>query len=145
VVTGGGLATCAGGRARRRCVLRPAHGARLKSKCLGSFTGSQWCLGCKEFGNDSPCSSVHAQRRSAGVQRWRSSATGEVEFGLRAREALQGYREASHGAGSGGGGPEWPVHGGRARAAGGAPCSGKTSANSGSGGAEGFEGVRSRP
>jgi hypothetical protein len=55
---------------------------------------------------------------------------------LRAQEALRGYREASCGAGSGGGGSEWPVHGGQARAAGGAPCSRKTPANSGSGGAE---------
>jgi hypothetical protein len=140
VVTGGGLAACAGGRARRRCVFRPAHGGRVKSKCSGSFTGSQWCRGCKEFGNASPCSSVHARRRSTGVQRWRSGASGEVAFGLRARKALRGSREASRGAGSGGGGPKWPVHGGRAWAADGASCSGKTPANSGSGGAEGVRG-----
>jgi hypothetical protein len=59
---------------------------------------------------------------------------------LRAQEALRGSREASRGAGSGGGGPEWPVHGGQARVAGGAPCSGKTPANSGSGRAEGMRG-----
>jgi hypothetical protein len=140
VVTRGGPAACAGGRARRRCVLWPAHGGRVKSKCSGSFTGSQWCHGCKEFVNGSPCSSVHAWRRSAGVWRWRSGASCEVAFGLRAREALQGSREASHGAVSSGGGPEWLVHGGRARAADGASCSRKTPANSGSGGAEGMRG-----
>jgi hypothetical protein len=36
---------------------------------------------------------------------------------LRAREALRGSREASSGAGLGGGGLERPVHSGRARAA----------------------------
>jgi hypothetical protein len=35
-----------------------------------------------------------------------------------------------------GGGPEWPVHSGRARAATGTPCAGRTSGNSCSGGAE---------
>jgi hypothetical protein len=61
-------------------------------------------------------------------------------LGLRAREALQGSREASRGAGLGGGGPEWPVRGGWARAADGTPCSERTPANSGSGGAEGVRG-----
>jgi hypothetical protein len=145
VVTGGGLAACAGGRARRRCVLRPAHGGRAQSKCSRSFTGSHWCRGYKEFGNSSPCSSLHERWRSAGVRRWQSGASGEVAFGLRAREALRGSREASHGARLGGGGPEWPVHGGRARAANGTPCSERTPVNSGSGGAEGARGVRSRP
>jgi hypothetical protein len=60
VVTGGGLAACAGSRARRRCILRPAHDDRAQSKCSGSFTGSQWCRGCKELECGSPCSSVHA-------------------------------------------------------------------------------------
>jgi hypothetical protein len=41
VVIGGGLATCAGGQARRRCVLRLAHGGKVKSKCSGSFMGGQ--------------------------------------------------------------------------------------------------------
>jgi hypothetical protein len=140
VVTEGGLAACAGGRARRRCVLRPANGSRAQSKCSGSFTGSQWCRGYKEFGNGSPCSSVHARWRSAGVRQWQSGASGEVAFGLRAQEALRGSREASRGAGFGGGGPECPIHGGWARAADGTPCSERTPANSGSGEAEGVRG-----
>jgi hypothetical protein len=56
---------------------------------------------------------------------------------LRDQEALRGSREASRGAGLGGGGPEWPVHGGWARTADATPCSERTQANSCSGGAEG--------
>jgi hypothetical protein len=76
------------------------------------------------------------RRRSAGVQRWRSGASGEVAFGLRAREALRGSREASSGAGSGGGGLERLVHSGHAWAVGGASCSEESPANSGLGGTE---------
>jgi hypothetical protein len=108
--------------------------------CSGSFTGSQWCRGCKELESGSPCSSVHARWRSDGVRRWQSGTFGEMVFGLRAREALQGPREASRGAGLDGGGLEWPVHGGRTRAAAGTPCAGRTPANSCSGGAESEQG-----
>jgi hypothetical protein len=61
-------------------------------------------------------------------------------FGLRAQEALRGSREASRGVRLNEGWPEWPVHGGRARAADGTPCSGRTPANSCSGRAEGVRG-----
>jgi hypothetical protein len=44
--------------------------------------------------------------------------------------------EASRGVGLDGGGPKWSVHGGRAWAAAGTPCVGRTPANSCSGGAE---------
>jgi hypothetical protein len=57
-------------------------------------------------------------------------------LGLRAREALRSSGEASRGVGLYGGGPEWPVHGGRDRAAAGMPCAGGTPANLCSGGAE---------
>jgi hypothetical protein len=63
-------------------------------------------------------------------------------FGLRAREALRGSREASSGAGLGGGGLEWPVHSGRARAAGGASCSGESPTNSGLGETKGVRGSK---
>jgi hypothetical protein len=39
VMAGIGLAACAGGRARRRRVLRPTHGGRVQSNGIGSFTG----------------------------------------------------------------------------------------------------------
>jgi hypothetical protein len=139
------LAVCAGGQARRRCVHRPAHGSRAQSKCSGSFMGSQWCRGCKELKSGSPCSSVHERGRSDGVRRWQSGASSEMVFGLRAREALQGSREASREAGFDGGGPEWPVHGGRARAAAGTPCAERTPANSCLGGAKSVGGAQSWP
>jgi hypothetical protein len=122
VVTGVGLAAYAGGRARRRRMLRPAHGGRAQSKWSGSFTGGQRCRGCKESKSGSPCSSVYARRLSDEVRRWQSGTSGEMVFGLRAREVLWGSGEARLGVGLDGGGPEWPVHGGRARAATGTPC-----------------------
>jgi hypothetical protein len=39
VMAGVGLAACAGGRARRRRMLWPAHGYRVQSNRTGSFTG----------------------------------------------------------------------------------------------------------
>jgi hypothetical protein len=136
VVTGVGLAACAGSRARRRRMLRFAHSGRAQSKCSGSFTGGQRCHRCKELKSGSPCNSVYARRRSDEVRRWQSGTSGEMVFGLRAREALRGHGNASRGVGLDGGGPEWPVHGGRARAAAGTPCAGRTLANSCSGRAE---------
>jgi hypothetical protein len=84
--------------------------------------------------------STRARRRLAGVRRWQSGASGEVVFGLRAREALRGSREASRGDGLDGGGLEWRVHGGCPWAADGTPCAERTPANSCSGGAEGVRG-----
>ena len=136
VVTRVGLDAYAGGQACLRRVLRPALGVRAQSKCSGSFMGGQWCRGCKESKSGSPCSSVYARRWSDEVRRWQSGTSGEMVFGLRAWEALRGSREASLGVGLDGGGPEWPVHGGRARAAVGMPCAGRTPAKSCSGGAE---------
>jgi hypothetical protein len=130
VVTGVGLAACASGRARRRCVLRPAHGGIAQSKCTGSFTGSQWCPGCKELESGSPCSSVHARRRSDGFWGRHSGTSSKMVFDLRARKALRSSREARRGVGLDGGGPEWLVHGGRARAATGTLCAEGTPANS---------------
>jgi hypothetical protein len=46
-----GLAACAGGRARRRRVLRPAHGGRVQSNGTGSFTGCEGCYRYKESTN----------------------------------------------------------------------------------------------
>jgi hypothetical protein len=66
-------------------------------------------------------------------------------FGLRAREALQGSREASRGAGLDGGGPEWLVHGGWAWSADGTPRAERTPANSCSGGVGGVRGVQPWP
>jgi hypothetical protein len=136
VVTGVGLATCAGGRTHRWCVLRPSHDGRAQSKCSGSFTGGQVCRGCKELKSGSPCSLVYKRRRSDEVRRWQSGTSGKMVFGLRAQETLRSSGEAIQGVGLDGGGLEWPVHGGRAWAAAGTPCAGRTSENSCSGGVE---------
>jgi hypothetical protein len=113
VMAGGGLAACAGGRARRRRVLRPTHGGRAQSNRTWSFTGGQWCCRRKESKSGSPCSSVYVRRRSDEVQRHQSATSGDVVLGPRAQRASLSSREASQGIGWGGGGLEWSVHGGR--------------------------------
>jgi hypothetical protein len=113
MVAGVGLATCAGGRACRQRVLRPAHGGRAQSKRSGGFTGGQWCCRRKESKGGSPCSLVYMRRRSDEVRRCQSGTSGEVVFGLRARRASRSSREASRGVGWDGGRPEWLVHCGR--------------------------------
>jgi hypothetical protein len=62
------LASCAGGRARQRREVRPIHRGRVRSSESGSFAEVRCCRGCKEFGNGSPCSSVHMLRRVAKVR-----------------------------------------------------------------------------
>jgi hypothetical protein len=113
VVAGVGLATCTGGRARRWRVLQPAHGSRAQSNRLGSFTGGQRCCRRKESKSGSPCSSVYMRRWSDEVRRCQSGTFGDVVLDLRAQGASMSSREASRGIGRGGGGPEWPAHGGR--------------------------------
>jgi hypothetical protein len=63
-----GLATCAGGRARQRRVLWPAHGGIIQLNNIGSFTGGQGCCRYKESTNGLPCGSVYVQRRPVEVQ-----------------------------------------------------------------------------
>jgi hypothetical protein len=113
VMAGVGLATCARGRARRRRVLRPAHGGRVQSNRSGSFTGGHWCCMRKESKSGSPCSLVYVRRRSDEVRRHQSGTSGDVMLGSRARGGSLSSEEASRGIGWGGGGLEWPVHGGR--------------------------------
>jgi hypothetical protein len=113
MVAGVGSAACAGDRAHRRRVLRPAHGGRAQSKRSGSFTGGQKCCRRKESKGGSPCSSVYVRQRSDEVWRCQSGTSGEVVLGLRAQGASQSSKEACRGVGLFGGGPEWPVHGGR--------------------------------
>jgi hypothetical protein len=67
----------------------------------------------KESKSGSPCSSVYMRRRSDEVQRRQSGTSGDVVLGLRARGASRSSGEASRGIGWGGGGMDWPVHGGR--------------------------------
>jgi hypothetical protein len=99
MVVGVGLAACAGGRARRRRVRRPAHGGRAQSKRSGSFKGGPRCSKRKESKGGSPCSSVYVRRQSDEVRRCQSGTSGEVVLSLNARGASRSFREASRGFG----------------------------------------------
>jgi hypothetical protein len=78
VMAGIGLAACAGGRARWRRVLRPAHGGIVQLSGTGSFTGGQGCCRREESTNGLPCSSVYVRRRPVKVRQRRSGVSGEV-------------------------------------------------------------------
>jgi hypothetical protein len=86
VVAGIGLAACAGGRARRWRVLRPAHDCIVQLNGTGSFIGGQGCRRHKESTNGLPCSSVYVRRRPVEVRRRQSGVSGEVVSGLRLGE-----------------------------------------------------------
>jgi hypothetical protein len=66
-MVGVGRSVCAGGDARRRRGVRPAHGAIDQLNGSESFTGRQRRCGCKELDEDSLVSSVHARRRKTEV------------------------------------------------------------------------------
>jgi hypothetical protein len=101
VVVGNGLAACAGSRARRQCVLRPAHGGRVKLKPSGSFRGGQrWC-GCKESENDSPRDPVHVRWWSTEVRWGRACFSGEAMPWLTLGKASPPLGEAIQGLGRG--------------------------------------------
>jgi hypothetical protein len=95
MVAGVELAACAGDRARRRRVLRPAHNGRAQSKRSWRFTGGQWCCRRKESRGGSLCSWVYVRWRSDEVQRCQFGTSGEVVFGLRARGTSRSSGEAS--------------------------------------------------
>jgi hypothetical protein len=116
VVVGDGLAACASGRARRWCVLRPAHGGRVKLKRSRIFRGGQrWC-GCKESENDSPSDLVHTRWRSAAVRWGQARFSGEAMPLLKLGKACLSLGEAVHRLGRGWGSSGRTGHGGRARA-----------------------------
>jgi hypothetical protein len=73
-----GLAACAGGRARRRRVLRPAHGGIVQLNGMESFTGVQGCRRHKESMKGLTCGSVYVRRRPVEVRQRRSGVFGEV-------------------------------------------------------------------
>jgi hypothetical protein len=112
-MAGIGLASCVGSRARRRRMLRPAHGGRVQWNRTGSFTRCQgWCRR-KESMSGLACSAVYVRRRPVEVRRRQSGALGEMMLGLRVRGASWSSGKASRGVRWGGGGLEWPVCGGR--------------------------------
>jgi hypothetical protein len=61
--------TCAGGDARRRRGIRPAHGAIVQVNQSVSFTRGQEGQGCKELENGSPDCLAHARWWMAKVRR----------------------------------------------------------------------------
>jgi hypothetical protein len=79
-MAGVGRSTCAGGDARRRRGVRPAHGEIVQLDGSERFTGCQRRYGCKELGGDSPVSSVHARRRRP--------KSGEVDLGPPVKSGL---------------------------------------------------------
>jgi hypothetical protein len=83
VMAGLGLAACVGGRARRRRVLRSAHGGIVQLNGTRSFTGGQGCHRHKESMNGLPCGSVYMRRRPVEVRQCRSGISGEVVSILR--------------------------------------------------------------
>jgi hypothetical protein len=113
VMAGIGLAACAGGWDHRRRVLRPSHGGIVQLNGTGSSTGGQGCRRYKKSTNGLPCGSVYVRRWPVEVWRRQSGVSGEVVLGLWARGASLSSRDASQGVRWGGGGLEWPVHGGQ--------------------------------
>jgi hypothetical protein len=116
VMVGAGLASCAGGRARRRRGFCPKHGDRVQSNCAVSFTKCHGRCGREWLNNGSPIRLGNARRRGKQLRWGWIGVSVEVAFGLLLRGALLGSSEASRGSGSSGGGREWSGHGGRARA-----------------------------
>jgi hypothetical protein len=133
VMAGIGLAACAGGRARRRRVLRPAHGGIVQLNGTRSFTGDQGCCRCEESTNGLPCGLVYVRRRPVEVRRRRSGVFGEVVSNLRLEELDRSPGKLAKG--SDGVEEGWrgrsTVAG--ARSAAGTPFSGQTPVNSCSG------------
>jgi hypothetical protein len=67
-MVGVGRSTCAGGDARRRRGVRPAHGEIVQLNGSESFTREQVRDVCEELKNGSPESLVHACRRATEVR-----------------------------------------------------------------------------
>ena len=111
-MVGVGRSTCAGGDARRRRGVRPAHGAIVQLNGSESFTREQGRGVREELKNGSPESLVHARRRATEVRRGRSWFSGEVLPGPRAWEASQALGEAIRVAGVTWKRLEWAGHGG---------------------------------
>jgi hypothetical protein len=114
VVVRVGWSTCAGGGARRRRGIRPAHGAIDQLNGSGSFTRGQGKHAREEFENGSPDCSVYRRLRATEVRRGQSWVSSEALPGPRTWKASRATGEANRatgaawkrleGAGHGGGG-----------------------------------------
>jgi hypothetical protein len=78
LVVGVGRSACAGGGARQRRGIWPAHGAIIQSNGSGSFTSDKGRYAREEFENGSPDLSIYARPRATEVRRGRSWVFGEV-------------------------------------------------------------------
>jgi hypothetical protein len=99
-VVGVGRSACAGGGARRRRGIRPAHGTIIRLNGSGSFTRGQGRCVREEFENGLPDFSVYAHRRATEVRRGRSRVSGEVLLGSRTWKASRAIGEAHRVAGA---------------------------------------------
>jgi hypothetical protein len=112
-VVGVGRSTCAGGGARQRRGIRPAHGAIIWLNGSGSFTRDQERCAREEFENGSPDCSVYARPRATEVRRGQSRVSGEVLPGSRAWKAPRTTGEAIRVTGAAWKWLEGAGHGGR--------------------------------
>jgi hypothetical protein len=95
VVVGVGWSTCAGGGARRRRGIRPAHGTIVQLNGSGSFTRGQGRHAREEFENGSSDCSVYARLRTTKVRRGRSWVSDEALPGPRTWKASRATGEAN--------------------------------------------------
>jgi hypothetical protein len=94
------LATCGGGRARRRQGARPTQGGLVQMDGSGRFTRCHGSCAHKEFDNGAAAYPVHVLRQADGFQRGRLGVSIEVVLGLEAREASWDSEEASRAVGA---------------------------------------------
>jgi hypothetical protein len=100
VVVRVGRSTCAGGGARQRRGIRPAHGVIVQLNGSRSFTRGQGRHVREEFENGSPDCSVYAWLRATEVRRGRSWVTGEGLPGPRTWKASRATGEANRATGA---------------------------------------------
>jgi hypothetical protein len=99
VVVGVGWSTCAGGGARRRQGIQPAHDAIVQLNGSGSFTRGQGRHVREEFENGSPDCLVYARLRGIEVRRGRSLVSGVALPGPRAWKASRATSKANRATG----------------------------------------------
>jgi hypothetical protein len=108
VEVGVGRSACAGGGARRRRGIWPAHGAIVRLNGSEIFTRDQGRYAREEFENGSPDCSVYARPRATKVRRGRSRVSDEVLSGPSAWKASRATGEANRVTGAAWKWPRWP-------------------------------------
>jgi hypothetical protein len=95
VVVGVGWSTCAGGGARRRLGIRPAHGTIVQLNGSRSFTRGQGRYAREEFENGSLDCLVYVWLWATEVRRGRSWVSGEALQGPRTWKASRATGKAN--------------------------------------------------